>query len=291
MPSVILELDNLKKYFPISNGLFRICRLYQPDSGRIIFNDEDITHSSSHTLRDIRKNIQYIFQDPNDSLNPRHTVHTTLSEPLIIHGHAKHTHNQRIAEIMDRVGLPQTALNKFPHEFSGGQKQRIGIARALMLSPKLIICDEPVSALDVSVQSQIINLLLELQQDLGLSMIFIAHDLAVVKHVSDRVAVMYLGKLMESASATDIYQSPSHPYTQHLIKSIPRPMMGKYTYTPLPGEVPSPLNTPKGCPFVERCHLATSECHQTMPDLKPIIGNHLIACHHDQTAKQQWIPL
>lgn len=328
MSQVILELENLTKHFPVSNGLFRkagqlkavdgvslqlhqgetlgivgesgcgkstlaktICRLYKPDSGKIIFDGQDITHSNSKTLGHVRRNIQYIFQDPNDSLNPRHTIQTTLAEPLTIHGYAKDLKAKRITDIMDRVGLPKSALNKFPHEFSGGQKQRIGIARALMLNPKLIICDEPVSALDVSVQSQIINLLLELQRDLGLSMVFIAHDLAVVKHVSDKVAVMYLGKIMENADAGDIYQSPSHPYTQHLIKSIPRPIIGRYNYTPLPGEVPSPLNTPTGCPFAERCHLATQECHQNMPDLIPSSGNHLIACHHEKTAKQQWIPL
>lgn len=328
MTNALLEIKNLHKSFKISNGFFKksstlhavtdvsltlkqgetlgivgesgcgkstlakaICRLYEADSGQIIFNGQDISHRKNNVMAHLRKNIQYIFQDPNESLNPRHSIHSTLAEPLIIHGEKKSSIDTRIHSILDKVGLPKSALTKFPHEFSGGQKQRIGIARALMLNPKVLICDEPVSALDVSVQSQIINLLLELQRDLGLGIIFIAHDLAVVKHVSDRVAVMYLGKIVEQAAASDIYQTPQHPYTQHLIRSIPRPVIEASVYTPLPGEVPSPLHIHQGCAFAERCHMATQECHQTVPALLTSDNDHKVACHHHLIAKQQWIPL
>lgn len=328
MQNVLLHVENLQKHFSIANGLFRksstlraveqvsltlgkgetlgivgesgcgkstlaktICRLYKPDAGNITFDGTNISALGNNALNPIRQNIQYIFQDPNDSLNPRHSVRSILAEPMFIHGYAKSEINARIRSVLERVGLPETALDKFPHEFSGGQKQRIGIARALMLKPKLIICDEPVSALDVSVQSQIINLLLELQRELDLSMIFIAHDLAVVKHVSDRVAVMYLGRIVECASAQDIYLKPQHPYTQHLIRSIPRPVVGQHQYIPLPGEVPSPIQQYTGCAFAERCHLATPECHQKMPELNTISSGHEVACHHYRIAQQQWVSL
>lgn len=231
-----------------------ILRLYNPTAGKITFEGKDITHLSPSEMRPLRRDLQVVFQDPTESVNARHTVRTIIEEPLIIHnvGDAE-SRRKRVEYLIERVGLQKSALDRFPHEFSGGQRQRIGIARAIALEPKLIICDEPVSALDVSIQSQVINLLLELQEEMGLSYIFIAHDLSVVRHISDRVAIMYLGKIVELADADEIYENPLHYYTKALISAIPEPDPNvKKDRIIIKGDVPSPINPPKGCPFGHR---------------------------------------
>ncbi len=231
-----------------------IVRLYHPTSGTLTFQNHDLTHASSRVLKPHRRDLQMIFQDPAESLNSRHTVGTILEEPYIIHGLGSPAERRTWAgELLEKVGLPAGAANKFPFEFSGGQRQRIGIARAIALKPKLIVCDEPVSALDVSVQSQVINLLIDLQKELGLSYLFIAHNLAVVKHISDRIAIMYLGKIMETGPADEVYQNPFHPYTKALIAAIPDGDFTRTTARPvLSGDIPSPINPPPGCAFGHR---------------------------------------
>jgi oligopeptide/dipeptide ABC transporter ATP-binding protein len=229
--------------------------------------------------------MQMIFQDPFESLNARHTVQEILEEPFIIHRlGAPAERGRRVRRLLERVGLPQSALMRFPHEFSGGQRQRIGIARAVALEPRLIVCDEPVSALDVSIQSQILNLLLELQQQMGLSYLFIAHDLAVVKHISDDIAVMYLGRIVEFADADGLYRTPRHPYTRALIAAIPVPDPGaRRVAEVLRGDVPSPMNPPSGCHFRTRCPHVIERCHVDDPQLRPVPGGgsarHVAACH------------
>ncbi len=261
-----------------------LLKLYRPTAGEVHFEGRNIADIHGHELRSLRAEMQMIFQDPFESLNPRHTVGAILEEPFIIHGEKKAAaRRQKVLELLQRVGLPADACDKFPHEFSGGQRQRIGIARAIALRPKLIICDEPVSALDVSIQSQILNLLIELQQEMGLAYLFIAHDLAVVKHISDRIAVMYLGRIVEIADSRSLYQNPLHPYTQALIASIPvaDPRQRK-DFQPLPGEVPSPLHPPPHCRFVDRCPHVRDICHQQTPQLKPLESGdprHRVACH------------
>ncbi len=258
--------------------------LYQATDGQVIFQGQNITRPDRNELKILRADMQMIFQDPYESLNPRHTVAETLAEPFVIHRRIDaRQRNQQVLALLDRVGLPADAVHKYPHEFSGGQRQRIGIARAIALHPKLIICDEPVSALDVSIQSQILNLLLELQQEMDMAYLFIAHDLAVVKHVSDRIAVMYLGRIVEIADSEDIYQHPLHPYTQALLSSIPVPdPRQRRLFKPLPGEVPSPIDPPPHCHFVERCRYATDRCRTQTPLLGSITGQageHQVACH------------
>lgn len=258
--------------------------LYQATDGQVVFQDQNIFQLKSGALKNLRADMQMIFQDPYESLNPRHTVGEILAEPFIIHqqGDAGQR-NQQVLALLDRVGMPADAVHKYPHEFSGGQRQRIGIARAVALHPKLIICDEPVSALDVSIQSQILNLLLELQQEMGMAYLFIAHDLAVVKHVSDQIAVMYLGRIVEIADSEDIYLNALHPYTQALLNAIPMPdPKQRRRFKPLPGEVPSPINPPPHCHFVERCTYATDRCRTETPQLRNIAGqpdSHQVACH------------
>ncbi len=318
----LLEVQQLKMHFPVHGGVFyrriatvfavdgvsftldegktlglvgesgcgkstigrTLLRLYDPTHGRVFFQQQEIEHLPRSELRDLRANMQMIFQDPFESLNPRHTIGDILEEPFIIHkqGSPKER-RQRVQELLQRVGMPADAVHKFPHEFSGGQRQRIGIARAIALKPKLIICDEPVSALDVSIQSQILNLLLELQEEMGMAYLFIAHDLSVVKHVSDSVAVMYLGRIVEIADSEAIYATPLHPYTQALISAIPVPdPHQRRQFKPLQGEVPSPLNPPPHCHFVERCPYAQTRCSSETPELRAIaIGNenHRVACH------------
>ena len=260
-----------------------IMQLYKASSGKVVFMGEEIQDLSEKELEPFRKEIQMIFQDPYESLNPRHSVEQIIEEPLIIH--TKMTKKERISEVeklLELVGLSKEYRHRYPHEFSGGQRQRIGIARAIALKPKLIICDEPVSALDVSIQSQILNLLLELQDKLNLSYIFVAHDLAVVKHISDRVAVMYLGVIVELADSETIYKNPAHPYTKALLEAIPHPDPKKRSeLKPLSGDVPSPLNPPLGCRFQDRCPMVQSICRETVPQLKPVAGNqrHVSACH------------
>ena len=263
-----------------------IVRLHKPTTGQILFNGTDLAPLSQRELKPLRREIQMVFQDPGESLNARHSVGELLAEPFIIHriGTAA-DRPARIAALLERVGLPASAADRFPFEFSGGQRQRIGIARALALNPKLIICDEPVSALDVSVQGQVLNLLLDLQRELSLAYLFIAHDLAVVKHVSDRIAVMYLGHIVETADADTLYRRAAHPYTRALISAIPVPEpRRRSTRIVLKGDVPSPINPPSGCPFHPRCAYATDRCRAEKPALRipdPPPPEHEVACHYD----------
>ena len=251
-------------------------------TGHIEFEGNDITGISNREFRSLRKQIQMIFQDPFGSLNPRLTVGQMLEEVLLVHGIARgNAARKRIEELLDLVGLNREYFNRYPHEFSGGQRQRIGIARALAVNPKFIICDEPVSALDVSIQSQIINLLKDLQRDLGLTYFFIAHDLSVVQYISDRVAVMYLGKIVEIADSTELYANPRHPYTKALLSAIPNPEPGaKSGRILLKGDLPGPLNIPAGCGFHPRCPVAMDECRLVEPQLKPLDNNseHEVSC-------------
>jgi oligopeptide/dipeptide ABC transporter ATP-binding protein len=318
----LLELQDLKKHFPIKAGLFQktvghikavdginlkvnkgetlgivgesgcgkstvgrtIIRLYEPTNGKIIFNGKDISHLSESDLRrDVRKNIQMIFQDPFASLNPRKTLRSIIREPLDTHQLYKSKERDiHVESLLEKVGLNASFINRYPHEFSGGQRQRIGIARTLALNPELIIADEAVSALDVSIQAQIINLMEDLQEEFGLTYIFISHDLSVVRHISDRVGVMYLGKMMELAAKKDLYSEPLHPYTQALLSAVPVPRkkgVMKRERIILKGELPSPSNPPKGCVFHTRCPAAFDLCRQVDPEFKAVKNNHFVACH------------
>jgi peptide/nickel transport system ATP-binding protein/oligopeptide transport system ATP-binding protein len=261
------------------------------DRGTVAYRGTDLARLSARQMRPYRRQIQMIFQDPFSSLNPRMTVGETLAEPLIIHRLCSAKERQkRIAVLLEQVGLEAAAANRYPHEFSGGQRQRVSIARALAVEPELIIADEPVSALDLSVQAQILNLLREIQQQNNLSYLFIAHDLAVVEHVSDRVAVMYLGKIVETAPAGELYHKPQHPYTEALLNAIPRPdptLAGRPA--PLKGEIPSPLNPPSGCAFHPRCPYANELCHKQEPLLLALGSNRQVACHHSDKVGQHRI--
>ena len=259
-----------------------LLRLYEPTAGSVLFEGRDIATIGRAELRRLRRDIQIILQDPFESLNQRHTVGKILEEPFVIHRLGTPQERRRwAAELLERVGLSPAAASRFPHEFSGGQRQRIGIARAIALRPKLIVCDEAVSALDVSIQSQIINLLLDLQREMHLALIFIAHDLAVVKHVSDRIAVMYLGEVVETATARDIYASPRHPYTQALISAIPVPdPTADRDRIVLVGDVPSPIDLPSGCRFHTRCRYARNDCRQRKPELDALRDGASVACHY-----------
>jgi peptide/nickel transport system ATP-binding protein len=257
-----------------------LLKLYEPTSGSIVYEGEDITLSSGRELRHLRKSMQMVFQDPMESLNARHTVGDIIAEPLLVHNiGTPATRRQKVQELLEKVGLSTDAANRYPHEFSGGQRQRIGIARAIALEPKVLVCDEAVSALDVSVQSQILNLLMNIQKEMNLALIFIAHDLSVVKHISDRIAVMYLGRIVELAEAQTLYQSPKHPYTQSLIDAIPVPDPRKRKRREiLHGDVPSPINPPTGCHFHTRCPKATPQCSEVDPILKAVSSTHQVAC-------------
>ncbi len=259
-----------------------ILRLIEPTSGKVIFNDTDVTKASAKEMRALRRKMQIVFQDPFASLNPRMTIGEILKEPLIIHDlfESEKDRMDRLHQLLELVGLRKESLSRYPHEFSGGQRQRVGIARALAVDPELIICDEPVSALDVSIQAQVINLLMELQQKLGLSYIFIAHDLKVVEFISDQVAVMYLGKIVELSSADEIYQNPQHPYTKALLASIPVPDPRKrkdHTQI-LKGDIPSPISPPSGCHFHPRCPIATPDCKEINPSLDIKSAEHSVRC-------------
>ncbi|WP_320198923.1 ABC transporter ATP-binding protein [Agrobacterium sp. rho-13.3] len=257
-----------------------LMRLVEPSSGRITFKGADVTAMSSSELRGIRRRIQMIFQDPFASLNPRHTVRTILTAPLKVHGLGDATQRQEIVEsIIAQVGLPPDALDRYPHEFSGGQRQRIGIARALILEPELVVCDEPVSALDLSIQAQILNLLVEMKKRLSLSYLFVSHDLSVVRYFSDRVLVMYLGKIVESAPTAELWASPKHPYTRALLAAVPDPARRKQA-APISGDLPSPHNPPSGCRFHTRCPLATDLCREKAPEYSLFGENHAVACHY-----------
>jgi oligopeptide transport system ATP-binding protein len=260
-----------------------ILQIYRATDGEILFNGTDLTKLEGKELRAMRRKMQMIFQDPYASLNPRMSVRDIIGEPLIIHGvGTSEERRERVAELMRVVGLNPFYATRFPHEFSGGQRQRIGIARALAVGPEFIVCDEPVSALDVSIQAQIINLLEELQDQFGLTYLFIAHDLAVVRHISSRVAVMYLGKLMELADRNDIYDNPLHPYTKALLSAVPIPdpaLERQRERIILTGDVPSSLRPPRGCVFHTRCPIAIDECREVIPDWREAEPGHWVACH------------
>ena len=257
-----------------------LLRLIEPTRGEVLFEGRDVLKLGKAGLRELRREMQIIFQDPYASLNPRMTVLATVSEPLKIHGLGnKLERRERVAELLRKVGLDPDYMNRYPHEFSGGQRQRIAIARALALNPKLIVADEPVSALDVSVQAQVVNLLQDLQDEFGLTYLFISHGLAVVEHISTRVAVMYLGRIVEVASAATLYAQPLHPYTQALLSAIPVPdPKRKRERIILSGDVPTPINPPSGCRFRTRCPAAIDECAKIDPDLREITPGHTVAC-------------
>lgn len=264
-----------------------ILRLIEPTSGEVYFNGENVLAMNATELRKIRRKMQVIFQDPFASLNPRMTVGSIIAEPIRIHGLAKGPDVQkRVLKLLDLCGLRAEAVNRYPHEFSGGQRQRICIARALAVEPEFIVCDEPVSALDVSIQAQVINLLQDLQKELGLTYLFIAHDLKVVEHISNRVAVMYLGKVAEISGGEDLYRAPLHPYTRALFSAIPMPdPKGKRQRILLQGDVPSPINVPTGCSFHPRCPIAHEDCKAIVPPLEDKIPGHAAACRY--TAESQ----
>jgi oligopeptide/dipeptide ABC transporter ATP-binding protein len=310
---LLVEVRNLVKYFPVENsddvvravddvsfdivagetlGLVGesgcgkstvgrcLLRLHEPTSGEIIFEGTNIVGLGHNEMQTLRSEMQIIFQDPYASLNPRLTVRSIVAEPLKIHGvRDKAERNNRVADLLRKVGLDPKYGDRYPHEFSGGQRQRIGIARALALNPKLIICDEPVSALDVSVQAQVVNLLQELQDEFGLTYLFISHGLAVVEHISDRVAVMYLGKIVEICDAADLYADPLHPYSQALLSAIPVPdPTHKRERIVLRGDVPTPINPPSGCRFRTRCPIAIDRCAEVVPGLRELKPGHFAAC-------------
>ena len=258
-----------------------IARLYQPTAGSIKFEGNEITGLGSRALMPYRQHIQMIFQDPMESLNSRHTIGDILEEPFIIHKIGdKVSRKKRVKELLEIVGLPARSVSRYPFEFSGGQRQRICIARSIALNPKLIICDEPVSALDVSIQSQILNLMNDLQQEFNLSYLFIAHDLAVVKHISDRIAIMYLGRIVESGEGQEIYKNPLHPYTRSLMSAIPVPdPHRKIKRQVISGDVPSPISPPSGCTFHPRCPEVIDECEYKVPSLETITQGHKASCH------------
>ena len=260
-----------------------ILQLYKPTEGSIKFDDRELMGMSSRQLRSMRREMQVIFQDPYSSLNPRMTAGNIIGEPLVVHGLVdnKAEYRERVASLLQNVGLNPYMADRFPHEFSGGQRQRIGVARALSVSPKFIVADEPVSALDVSIQAQIVNLLEDLQNEFNLTYLFIAHDLSVVRHISDRVGVMYLGHIVEMADRNEIYVNPSHPYTKALLSAVPIPdpvVDAQRERVLLTGEVPSPLNPPTGCVFHPRCPIATDDCSQVTPELREVESNHFSAC-------------
>ncbi|MHB8135177.1 MAG: ABC transporter ATP-binding protein [Anaerolineaceae bacterium] len=319
---ILLRVENLVKHFPIKRGIIiqktvgavhavdgvsfnihkgetlglvgesgcgksttgrTILQLYRPTSGHVFYNNVDLTSIKGEDLRVMRRKMQMIFQDPYASLNPRMTVGEIIGEPLVIHKLADRKQTQeRVEHLLELVGLNAKFYNRFPHEFSGGQRQRIGVARALALNPDLIVCDEPISALDVSIQAQVVNLLEDLQKEFNLTYLFIAHDLSMVRHISDRVAVMYLGVIMELTGRTELYNNPLHPYSQALLSAVPIPdpvVEEKRRRTILKGDVPSPVNPPSGCRFRTRCPIAVDICAESKPEFREINPGHFVACH------------
>lgn len=318
MSELLLEVNGLKKYFPITGGFLGrkqgevkavddvsffvkkgetlgivgesgcgksttgrlLMRLIEASEGKIVFEDKEITSMSKSELRKTRRDIQMVFQDPYASLNPRHSIEQILEEPLIVHGiGTKEERRKQVKDMLEVVGLSSYHAKRYPHQFSGGQRQRIGIAKALMTKPKLIIADEPVSALDVSIQAQVLNLMKDIQKEFQLTYIFIAHDLGVVRHISDRVGVMYLGRLIELAESEELYENPKHPYTKALLSAVPvpDPDIKKKTFL-IEGELPSPANPPSGCAFHTRCVECMSICKSTRPEDHNLNG-HYVACH------------
>ena len=319
--NVLLQVKDLVKHFPIHQGVFRrqvgavravdgisfdvregetlglvgesgcgkttagrtLMQLYRPTSGSVLFEGVDLVRLKAGDLRRMRRKMQIIFQDPYASLNPRMSVQDIIGEPLVVHGVASGKDVQeRVHQLLELVGLSPTFSNRFPHEFSGGQRQRIGVARALALQPSFIVCDEPISALDVSVQAQVVNLLEELQDQFHLTYLFIAHDLSMVRHISDRVAVMYLGVVVELASRDEIYESPLHPYTQALLSAVPIPdpfAEAQRRRVILEGDVPTPTNPPSGCRFRTRCPIAQPVCAESRPEFRELKPGHFVACH------------
>ena len=319
MSDAVLKVENLKVHFPVKGGLFTkkqvvtavdgvsfeiypretfglvgesgcgksttgraIVKLYEPTSGTVYYHGEDVTKIKGSHLAEFRRNVQMIFQDPYASLNPRMTVGEIIREPMDIHHifNTKEEREQRVRELLDIVGLKPDHIRRYPHEFSGGQRQRIGIARTLALNPQFIICDEPISALDVSIQAQVINLLEHIQKEMGISYLFIAHDLSMVKHISDRIGVMYLGNLVEIGDSDDVYHRPLHPYTQALLSAVPIPdprVAREKKRIVLEGELPSPLDTPSGCVFRTRCPNATERCAREKPGMVNV-GKRTVAC-------------
>ena len=270
-----------------STTALAILRMVEPAAGRILFEGEDITRHDPARMRPIRRRMQMVYQDPYGSLDPRMKVCDIVGEPLIVHGMArnKERYRSRVRDLLDMVGLLPDMAERYPHEFSGGQRQRIGIARALALEPSLLICDEPVSALDVSIQAQVVNLFKDLQDKLGLTYLFIAHDLSVVRHVSDRIAVMYLGRIVELASRDELYRNPLHPYTQALLAAVPLPDPVLEAARPqqlIPGEVPSAMNPPSGCRFHPRCPKAMAQCATQAPLLREVSPGRAVTCHLHQ---------
>ena len=291
MSGALLEVEGLVKHFPVRSGVFgrTLLRLLEPTAGTVKIAGEDITHLEREQLLPYRRRMQMIYQDPYASLNPRMTAGEIVGEPMVVHQVGTvQERRERVASLFDRVGLRPETVNRYPHEFSGGQRQRIGIARALALNPELIVGDEPVSALDVSIQAQIINLLMDLQDEFGLSYLFVAHDLAVVEHISHRVAVMYLGRIVEMTDRQSLFEMPLHPYTEALLSAVPIPKASARARKRviLTGDVPSPINPPSGCHFHARCPYAMPRCKVEVPILREIVPGHVAACHlHDGGVK------
>jgi oligopeptide transport system ATP-binding protein len=318
---ILVKVENLKKYFPITRGVFQrhvgdikavdgisffvrrsetlglvgesgcgktttgrtILQLYRPTEGEVYFEGQDLTVTKGEQLRRMRRGMQMIFQDPYASLNPRMTIGSIIGEPLEVHNIAKgNEKRERVQELLRLVGLNPYFINRYPHEFSGGQRQRVGVARALALNPSFIVCDEPVSSVDVSIQAQIVNLLEDLQAQFGMAYLFIAHDLSMVRHISNRVAVMYLGKIVELTGRDELYSNPLHPYTQALLSAVPIPdpaVEERRKRIILEGDVPSPAHPPKGCNFNTRCPVVMDVCHEENPEFKEVSWEHWVACH------------